>query len=197
MKKLLMVAMMLVILGVSGMSFANEPVGSQDETTFTLHGMYLEPNVEAFLPFNDDLDASVFAGGKGGYQWNEWFALEVELGWANPDFTGGMGSVTTIPLLFNARVNLWPGVYMVDTYLFGGIGIAFNSIDVNVPNANIDDSLAGQIGGGAEYRFNESFSAYLDLRFYFSDPDLNVVVLGSKDVSLTSFLIGGGIVWRF
>lgn len=188
MKKFL--ALAVLFLAVGSFSMADEGC------SWTLHGFYVEPNVQAFIPFNDNLDTTVYAGGKAGYQFNEWFSAEVEAGWANPDL-GSVGDVTTVPLLFNARVDLWPGVYCVDPYIFGGIGIGFNSIDVTVPGVEIDDSLAGQVGAGAEYHFNESLSGYIDIRFYFNDPDLNKPVLGESDVELNAFLVGGGLVWRF
>ncbi len=188
MKKLLAIA--LLCLGVAGYAKADE--GS----ACVLHGFYLEPTVEAFIPFNDDLDSTVYAGGKGGYQFNEWFAAEIEAGWANPDLAD-VGDVSTVPLLFNARINLWPGVYCVDPYVFGGIGIAFNELDGVPAGVEIDDSFAGQIGAGIEYHINESLSAQLELDFYFNSPDLNVPLLDEEDVELNAFRIGGGITWRF
>lgn len=193
MKKLSAVLMMVLALGMGKAALAD-----QDATTWTLHGFYVQPGVEAFIPFNEDLDTTVFIGGKVGYQWNEWFALEINTGWAEADLTGDAGDVTTIPLLFNARVNLWPGVYMVDPYVFGGLGVAFNDIEVaGVSGVDIDNSLAGQIGAGAEYHINESLSAALELSFYFNNPDLNVPVLGEEDVELNAFLVGGNVTWRF
>ncbi|MBI1882907.1 MAG: porin family protein [Chlamydiae bacterium] len=192
MKKFLAVALILMTLGLGKAAMADDASG---ECPFMLHGFYVEPNVQAFIPFNDDLSADVFAGGKAGYQFNEYFAAEVEAGWSQLDFSDDSGDVTTVPLLVNGRVNLWPGVYMVDPYLFGGIGIAFN--DISIDGVDIDDSLAGQVGGGVEYHFNENFSGYVDMRFYFNDPDVNVPVEGEEDVELNGFLVGGGVVWRF
>jgi opacity protein-like surface antigen len=194
MKKLLAVAMMLLALG-SGKVFADHV--HNDSSTWTLHGWYLEPELDAFIPFNDDLDATLFIGGKLGYQWNEYLSLEIDTGWANMDLAGGIGDVTTVPVLFNVRLNVFPGVYVVDYYVFAGVGIGLNDIDVNIPGVEIDNSFAGQIGGGAEYHINEFLSAFLNVRVYFNNPDVNLPVLGEEDVELNAILVGGGIVWRF
>lgn len=195
MKKLIAVAMMLLAFGSSKAVLADHV--HNDSSTWTLHGWYLEPEVDAFIPFNDDVDATVFLGGKLGYEWNEYLSLEIDTGWANADLAGGIGDVTTVPLLFNVRLNIFPGVYVVDYYVFGGVGIGFNDIDVNIPGVEIDNSFAGQIGGGAEYHINEYLAAFLNVRFYFNDPDVNVPVLGEEDVELNAVLIGGGVIWEF
>lgn len=184
MKKLLVVALMFLAVGMGKSALA-------DEGGLCFHGFYIEPNVQAYIPFDDNLDSTVYAGGKAGYQWNEWLALEVELGWANPSITDSSDDVTLVPLLINARINLWPGVYCVDPYVFGGVGVSFN--DTSNAGTTIDSSFAGQIGGGAEYHINEWVSIYGDLRFFFSEPDST----GLNDVSLNAFLIGGGAVIRF
>lgn len=189
MKKFLTVAMMFLTLGIA--------YADNGESMTTLHGFYIAPELDAFIPTNDDIDTTVFVGGKVGYQWNEWVALEIEPGWANSDFSGDIGDVTTIPLLFNARLTPWPGVYMVDPYLFGGVGVGFNSIDLAIPGVEIDNSFALQIGGGAEYHINESLSAFLDLRWMFNEPDVNIELNGEDSVDLSAFVIGGGVIWRF
>ena len=191
-KSWIAVALMVLVLGVGSVAKADD-AGS----TWTLHGWYITPDVEAFVPFNSDLSTTVFAGAHVGYQWNEWISLEVESGWANPDLSSNVGDVTTIPLLFNVRWNIFPGVYMVDPYVFGGLGIAFNDINVDDSAVQIDDSFAGQIGAGFDYQINEYLSAGLEMRFYFNDPDVNVPVLGEKDVELNSLLVGGTVRWSF
>lgn len=192
--KRIFLALLVLVTGLVTTRFAQ---ADGEEMAWTLHGLYVEPNFQAFVPFNDNLDVAPFVGGKVGYQWNQYVAVEVDAGWTNPDLDQDAGDVTVVPLLFNARVNLWPGVYMVDPYLFGGIGVSFNDIEVVGDDVDIDNSFAGQIGGGVEYHFNENVSGYLDMRFYFSDPDLSTSVLGESDVDLNSFLVGGGVVWRF
>lgn len=199
MKKLL--AAVLFVLMAVGVS----PVVSAEEQTCKcpmacLHGLYIEPTLEGIIPFNDDLDAGFYGGGKIGYQLTDLISVEVDTGWSEFDIAEHGGTITMIPLLFNLRVNLVPGKYIVDPYVFGGIGISFNEIEgVVMPGSitDLDDSFAGQIGGGVEYAINQNLSAYLDVRFYFTEPDAKQAVLEEPSVDLNSVLIGGGIIWRF
>lgn len=200
---LILIAFLFAVLTVGSAAWAGEHPGhehpgmEQESSRWTMHGFYAGVDLNAFIPFNDDLDTSLLVSGNFGYQWNEYLSVELELGWAEVDFSGIPGDVTTVPLLVNARWNIFPGVYVVDPYVFGGIGVAFNDIDVPIPGADIDNSFAGQIGGGVDYHITEVLSAYLEAAFYFNAPDVNVPVAGEEDVELNAFRIGGGIKFTF
>lgn len=189
MKKFFALVAVLALMGMGQSAFA------KDEWVLSLRGLYVEPAVEAIIPFDGDLETSFYVGGKVGYQLNEYFSIEAEPGWAEIDVTDEGGTITTIPLLFNLRYNILPGVYMVDPYVFGGIGVSFN--DFSNELVSIKNSFVGQVGGGAEYHFNEWLSAYMEIRCMFSDPGVEIPGLGSGNKDLNSILIGGGLVWRF
>ena len=195
-KGVFLIALMISL--ISKIGFAGEMYEEEEGIAGWLHGVYVQPGVEVITPLNDDLDTSVYLGAKVGYELNEWWSIFVETGWAELDLSGGTGDVTVVPLLFNVRYNFFPDVYIFDYYVFGGIGYSFNDINfIPDPTVEVEDDFAGQIGGGAEYWITNSFSVYLNARFFFSDPNLNGVVLGRDDLDLSSFLLGGGIRWRF
>jgi len=195
-KGVFLIALMISL--ISKIGFAGEMYEEEEGIAGWLHGVYVQPGVEVITPLNDDLDTSVYLGAKVGYELNEWWSIFVETGWAELDLSGGTGDVTVVPLLFNVRYNFFPDVYIFDYYVFGGIGYSFNDINfIPDPTVEVEDDFAGQIGGGAEYWITNSFSVYLNARFFFSDPNLNGVVLGRDDMDLSSFLLGGGIRWRF
>ncbi len=201
MKKGILVLLLGLVMSMANSIIADEITEETSITTtsetWSLHNLYLKPTLQAMFPMNDDLDTGLYVGGRLGYEWCPMLSLEAEVGHSELDFSDDIGDVSTIPLLFNAKVTLFPGTYMVDYYLFAGIGVAFNDIDLGATEVDIDNSLAGQIGGGAEYAFNDSISAFLELRFYFTQPSVDVPVLGDDNVDLNSLLVGGGIVWRF
>lgn len=189
------VLVLLTVLFLGSTAFAQE---LYEEEGSWLQGTYVQPEVDVIIPLNDDLDASVYLSGKIGYELNEWWSIFVEVGWSEMDLSEGAGDVTTVPLLFNVRYTFFPDVYIFDYYIFGGIGYSFNSINFDPdPTVEVDDDFAGQIGAGADYWITKDFSVYLNARFFFSDPDLNGVVLGRDDMDLSSFILGGGIRWRF
>ena len=190
-KGILAVAFMFLLMGK--MSFADH-----EGSMWSLHNVYIEPRLEAFIPFSDDLDTSLYVGGDVGYEWNEWWEFFISIGWAESDLEGDIGDVSIVPLLFNARFNLWPGVYMVDPYIFGGLGVSLNDITVNgVPGADIDDDFAAQVGVGADYWINEQLTAGLKLTFFFCSPDVSPAILSDDDVELNALQIGGNVKWRF
>lgn len=195
MKKGVLVVLAFLLLGING--FAQD-IYEEEGVSRWLHGIYLQPGVDVIIPLNDDLDTSVYLSGKIGYELNEWWSIFFETGWSELDLVEGAGDVTVVPVLFNVRFNFFPDVYIFDYYIFGGIGYSFNDISFDAdPAVEVDGAFAGQIGGGAEYWITDSFSVFLNARFFFSDPDLNGVVLGRDDMDLSSFLLGGGIRWRF
>lgn len=197
-KTIVAVLFVLMTIGISSIASAGEQTCKCPMAC--LHGLYIEPTLEGIIPFNDDLEAGFYGGGKIGYQLNDILSVEVDTGWSEFDITEHGGSITMIPLLFNLRVNIVPRKYIVDPYVFGGIGISFNEIDgLMMPGSitDLDDSFAGQIGGGVEYAINQNLSAYLNVRFYFTEPDAKQAVLEEPSVDLNSVLIGGGVIWRF
>jgi opacity protein-like surface antigen len=189
-KGILAVAFMFLLIGK--MSFADHEGSS---SMWSYHNVYIEPRLEAFIPFEDGLETTLYVGGDVGYEWNEWWAFFVSAGWAEMDIEGTNADVSTVPILFNARFNLWPGVYVVDPYIFGGIGVSLN--DTSVGGVEIDDSFAGQIGAGAEYWITEQLSASLQIRFFFTSPDVSPSLLGDDDIELNALQIGAGLKWRF
>jgi opacity protein-like surface antigen len=188
----------ILVLALMSLMIGKSYAGHEGESTWWLHNVYVEPRVEAFIPLEDGLETSVYLGGDVGYQWNEWWELFISAGWAESDIENVNGDVSVIPVLLNARFNLWPGVYAVDPYVFGGIGASFNDISVaGLPGVDIDDSFAGQIGAGADYWITEQLSISLQLRFFFSSADIEPSVAGDDDVELNALQIGGGVRWTF
>ena len=194
MKKTL-VAVLFVLMAMGMGSFASADHHVTEGTLWTLHGYYIEPTIDGIIPFNDDLDAGFYGGGKIGYQFNDNLSIEIETAWSEFDIAEHGGKLTIIPLLFNLRYNIFPGRYIVDPYVFGGLGVSFN--DVDDESVELDNSFAGQIGGGVEYHINEYLSAYLNVSFLITNADAKAGFLGEEDVELNSVILGGGVVWRF
>ena len=184
MKKLLVVVMIFFALGMG--CFANAQT--------TLDGLWIDADLNADIPLNDDLDTTLYISGSLGYDINPYLAIYAEAGWREFDFSDIDADVTSVPLLLNARYTFLPDAQW-SPYIFGGLGISLN--DISSSGVEIDDSFAAQIGGGVEYRLNDALAVYGESRIFFSDPDTSVTLLGQESLDLNSISIGGGVRFDF
>ncbi|MDP3981322.1 MAG: outer membrane beta-barrel protein [Chlamydiota bacterium] len=195
MRKLLM----SVIVAVMAFSFSYtaqaEEAGAYDSWMYRI---YISGKGQALVPFENSLDVAGYFGGSVGYWWNEYIATELEVGFANVESENNAYNVDVVPLLATVRGDLpfefgWP----MHPYLYGGLGILFNSAEGS--GVDVDNSLAGIVGIGVDYEFSDNFLAFIDLRFLFSRPDVNsgAGVVGDDTLDLNSIMLGGGITLKF
>ena len=192
MRKFFMVTLVAVV------AFAFSYTAQADEVVESwMYRIYISGKGQAIIPFEDTLDVAGYGGGAVGYWWNEWVATEIEVGIVNIEPEDGAYDVDIIPLLFTVRGDIpvelgWP----MHPYIFGGMGVLFN----DGTGVNVDDSLVGHVGIGVDYDFTENFLVFVDLRFLFSQPDVDVAsegVVGSSELDLNSMMIGGGLSLQF
>jgi opacity protein-like surface antigen len=181
MKKILAV-FAVFILGMG--SFAHAHVQS----------LWIDADVNAEIPMNDDLDTTLYISGSLGYDINLYVAIYIEAGWREFDFSDIDADVTSVPLLLNIRYTFAPDAQW-SPYVFGGLGMSLN--DINASDADIDDSFAGQVGGGAEYYVNESLAVFTEVRIFLTDPDTSEPLLGHESLDLNSISVGGGVRYDF
>ena len=157
---------------------------------------YFAPEVLGFFPNSNHIKGSTFVAGRVGYQISPDLAAEIETGWVRFDMKDDLGRMNTEPLMANARYGFMGADSPWDVFLMGGIGVAFNRLNTDVPGVSSSNTFAIQGGTGLEWRFNPSLSVVLDLRYYWNDPDIDYPGnVGS--VRTHSFGVGGGLCWSF
>lgn len=174
------------------------PVGAEDGNA---GGFYFAPEVAYVLPTDGDVDDSVFAGARLGYGLGSNLALELESGWTevgiDTDRTESL-DIEMIPVMANLRYNFdrsdWGYVYT-----FGGVGASINHLEDDLGgDIEIDDSVAWQVGLGAAIPLSDSMEGFIDIRYFYNEPDLNnegliADALLPKDANLESVWFNLGV----
>jgi len=159
-----------------------------------VENLWIDADVNAEIPMNDDLDATVYISGSLGYDLNSYFSIYAEAGWREFDFSDIDADVTSVPVILNVKYTFAPDAQW-SPYVFGGLGISLN--DINASDADIDNSFAGQAGGGAEYHVNESLAVFAEARIFLTDPDTSEPLLGHESLDLNAISVGGGVRYDF
>jgi len=98
--------------------------------------------------------------------------------------------------MVNVRYGFMGADKPLDIFLMGGLGVAFNRLNTDVPGVSSSHTFAIQTGTGLEWRFNPNLSMVVDLRYYWNDPNIDYPgYVGS--IRTHSFGVGGGLCWSF
>lgn len=181
---------------VLGLLFVTMPALAEDT------GFYFSPEVAYVLPTDGDVDDSLFVGARLGYDLNPNWALELESGWTeigvDTDFGPENLDIEMIPVMANLRYN-FDRCEWGNFYLFGGAGASINHLEDDLgTNLEIDDSVAWQLGVGAEMPLSDSIDGFVDVRYFYNEPDLkNEGIVGDAvlpaDANLESVWFNVGV----
>jgi opacity protein-like surface antigen len=182
----------------SGMAFAQGAVGQSDDAAVgAVQGWYVAPEVLGYFPEKSGLTDTAMVGGRVGYQVCPDFALELEVGWLESDLKGVDGDVSMIPMLFNARYDFLGGQGPWGLFVMGGLGWSWNEADVENVDVSLDTSFVGQAGGGLEYRFTNAISVVAEVRYFWSDAEVEFGQADVDDLNLNGLMAGGSLVFHF
>jgi OmpA-OmpF porin, OOP family len=136
------------------------------------------------------LDPGFRAGFAGGYWFNDWFALEGELGFFGNNIKEIDGathihdaSFVNVPLLFNARFQ-WKNASRLTPYIGGGAGFSESIFDaehiempifpgsastVSLHGSDADTVFAYQGFAGLRFTINDKMGLSLEYRYFSAD----------------------------
>ena len=185
----------LLIIAIIGCNLTPANAESSDQ------GIYFSPEVAYVLPVDGEIDDTIFIGGRLGFGLGNGLSLEAESGWAEYGFdpTSSVTNVdiTTIPVLANLRYGNPATSGSPGWYGYGGAGWAFNEMEDNNFDTEVDDSFVWQLGGGMEFPVTTGVLAFLDVRYLWNRADLvapaAVIERTDDDAVLTSVLFTTGV----
>jgi len=181
-------------------------------STWTLHPMVAQAEVETgewsagfrvngVLPDDKDTDNTVGFMGSLTYQATPYLRGEIESGWAQID-EDILGDLNIWPLFGNVHIT-WPTENAFTPYVLGGVGVLFTDFDesqlVKDVGASLDTDtvLAFKVGGGLDYRFNESVALNLEASFIIGEGEADLkqgsTTLATDDLEYDSWMVGGGL----
>ena len=192
-RSLLLLALVFFFAGQATAQTGNVPSYDAQTSGF----FYFAPEVLGFFPEKDHLRNNAFVGGRVGFQICPNLAAEIETGWIRLKVKDDLGSMNTEPLMANVRYNVMGVDNPWDVFLMGGIGVAFNRLNTDVPGVDSSNTFAIQTGAGFEWRFNPNLSVVVDIRYFWNDPEIDFHQHGVGSLKNDSLVVGGGLCWNF
>lgn len=191
MRKFLVFAVVLTIIGICSLSYAqgSQPFGGK----LRIQG-YAE-----YINYNeDDIDADAWGGGVlARYLFLDWLGAQTNVsfyGDAETDKLGGDLSATNWRLsailhsyLSNFAPELPDKAYI---YAGGGIGVQFSD---DVGSIEIDDTLTGHVLGGIGYDLTELINIEAEVGYQFGDADVTNFTEDEIGLDAVFVRLGGGI----
>ncbi len=204
-------ALMLV---VSQVSFAQDMEGKIGIGARVAYVNYSDDDITVYgLKVNIDPDDDVMYGGNLTYFVHSYLSLELSVDYIETDVdlealgvSVDIGEFEQIPVLLSLRTHLSTNP-KVSPYLTIGIGYYLNDFDMDDSisagyDIDPDDSFGWHLGGGIEYFFNEHFAFNFDLKYMWSNVDVDIKAPGEysvreKKVDADAFISGVGFKFYF
>lgn len=152
-----------------------------------------------------DLDG-FFLGGYAGYnvQWNQFvFGIEGDINksWIDEGFVTGGGFSGSAEIDWFGSLRGRVGHAWDRTLLFATGGIAFASVDVDIPiraGSDSDSPVGWTVGAGLEHAFTENWLGRVEYRYYdFGDVTFFPEVDGGANLDLTMHTVSVGLSYKF
>jgi outer membrane protein len=176
---------------------------------------FISPEDDTIEGIKFDPDEGVFVEGMLQYLANNWFSMELSVGYAKVDVDAeafglslDFGELEQIPILLTGRLHYWFANSMATIYGGGGVGYYIRDFKLSglvtsaVPGAavDVDDSFGFHINAGIEFFFTENMALDLDLKYIWSEADFDFrdstgVVTGEGD--LNAFVAGLSLKYFF
>jgi outer membrane protein len=174
----------------------------------------------AYTNYSDDFGSvldtdgeATMYGGNLTYFVQRYLSLELSVDYVETDLdlkvTGtsvDIGDLEQIPILLSLRAHLSTNP-KVSPYFIIGAGYYLNDFDMksSIPTGyylDPDDSFGWHLGGGIEYFFNEHFAFNFDLKYLWSNVDIDITVPGvysvrNKNFDVDAFISGVGFKFYF
>jgi opacity protein-like surface antigen len=153
-------------------------------------GLYAGAGVNgSFENFDEnliDFDDAVGFGVRGGYRFQEWFAVELQYEWSGT-FDGDVISSEIDLYYLGVNAKVYPLKTWIDPYLLLGVGLAYGHLDT--PFGDADESAAAlRFGMGVEVPVYDALRLSVDAGY--------VQPTGNLD-DFAYATMGVGFIWYF
>lgn len=205
-KKIITPFVVALVLVISQVSFAQDMEG---KFGIGARVAYINYSDDFGSGIDADIDETAMYGGNLTYFVQRYLSLELSVDYVETDLDledFDIGELEQIPILLSLRTHLSTNP-KVSPYLTIGVGYYLNDFDMksSIPagyDLDTDDSFGYHLGGGIEYFFNEHFAFNFDLKYIWSNVDVDIKTPGGYSVSdhkvdVDAFTSGVGFKYYF
>ncbi len=202
MKKFFVLLMTVLFLSGANFVFAREVENGKWEVSLQSGGVF---------PKDDDIDSTLYIGGRAIQEFNKYLGVGVESGWMSwEDSTNGVhyGDIRAFPLLADVVLK-YPIPATENTvvpYAIAGVGVVFWDYDEddiltrNGITVDSDTTFAARLGGGIDYFVNDQWAVFVEGSYLFSEYEADIKAAGlviAGTVDTDAAFVTGGIKYRF
>jgi outer membrane protein len=176
---------------------------------------FLAPEDDTVEGIKFDPDTTALFEGIAQYLVNEWFSLELGVGYSKTDVDAeafglslDFGEFEQIPIRLTGRFHYWFANSRATLYGGGGVGYYINDFELSslvisaVPSASadVDDSFGFHVNAGVEFFFTDNMALDLDLKYVWSEADFDFRDSSGVDtveMDLNGFVVGISLKYLF
>lgn len=191
MRKILVFAVILTLIGLSGLSYAqgSQPFGGK--LKIQGYGEYISYS-------KDDIDADAWGGGVlARYLFLNWLGAQTNVSFysdAESDRLEGNLSATNwrLSAILHGYLSAISSDMPENPYIYagGGLGVQFSD---DVGSIEIDDTITGHVLGGIGYDLTDILNIEVEVGYQFGDADVTNFQDDKIDLDAVFVRLGGGI----
>ena len=200
----------------------NLPAMAEDDPGFGIGAFaaYYNTSSSTFIDADANFETAPVFGGLLTYHFTSRYSVELwatqyesDMDLAFDDKSAKFGEIEQIPILLTGRFQFPIRKSSSNIYLGLGVGYIYNTFDhfsrseleeffaVNVLEADIDSGFSWHVNAGTEMRFWKNYSAFIDLKAIFHQPNFDVTfedgTTAEKDVGINASVLSVGLKYYF